>query len=103
MALDGQQKGPFTLDQLRSEISAGRVQRNTLAWRNGMPSWTPIEQVPDLQTLFANVPPPLPKGVAHESCAHDRCRLELADKANFAGGASVRLDDNRQLRGSDAS
>ena len=60
VALDGQQKGPFTLDQLRSEISAGRVQRNTLAWKNGMGQWTAIEQIPDLAALFANVPPPLP-------------------------------------------
>jgi membrane protease subunit (stomatin/prohibitin family) len=60
VATDGAQKGPFTLDQLRSEISAGRVQRNTLAWKNGMGQWTPIEQMPDLAALFANVPPPLP-------------------------------------------
>ncbi|MEA2733612.1 MAG: hypothetical protein QOE14_63, partial [Humisphaera sp.] len=59
-AADGAQKGPFTLDQLRAEISAGRVQRNTLAWKNGMGQWTPIEQMPDLAALFANVPPPLP-------------------------------------------
>ena len=61
VAIDGQQKGPFTLDQLRGEVSAGRVHRGTLAWRNGMANWTAIEQVPDLAALFANVPPPLPK------------------------------------------
>jgi hypothetical protein len=60
VAIEGQQKGPFTLDQLRAEISEGRVQRGTLAWRNGMANWTAIEQVPDLAALFANVPPPLP-------------------------------------------
>jgi hypothetical protein len=60
VAMEGQQKGPFTLEQLRSEISAGRVQRNTLAWKNGMGQWTAIEQIPDLAALFANVPPPLP-------------------------------------------
>jgi hypothetical protein len=26
-----------------------------------MPSWTSMEQLPDLSALFANVPPPLPK------------------------------------------
>jgi membrane protease subunit (stomatin/prohibitin family) len=60
VAVEGQQKGPFTLDQLRAEVAAGRIQRNTLAWRNGMPQWTAVEQVPDLQSLFVNVPPPLP-------------------------------------------
>ena len=49
------------MDQLKSEIEAGRVQRSTLAWKNGMPSWTAVESIPDLSGLLANVPPPLPK------------------------------------------
>jgi membrane protease subunit (stomatin/prohibitin family) len=61
VAVEGQQKGPLTLDQLRAEVSAGRLQRNTLAWKNGMANWTAIDQIPDLASLFANVPPPLPK------------------------------------------
>jgi membrane protease subunit (stomatin/prohibitin family) len=60
VAMEGQQKGPFTLDQLHAEVAAGRVQRNTLAWKHGMANWTAIDQVPDLAALFANVPPPLP-------------------------------------------
>src|SRR5687767_8390530 len=32
IAVEGQQKGPFTFEQLRAEVSGGRVQRNTLAW-----------------------------------------------------------------------
>jgi membrane protease subunit (stomatin/prohibitin family) len=61
VAVGGQQKGPFTLDQLRDEVNAGRIQRSTLAWKNGMPQWTAMESIPDLSVLFANVPPPLPK------------------------------------------
>ena len=60
VAIDGQQKGPFTIDQLRGEVDAGRVTRGTLAWRNGMANWTAVEQVTDLAKLFDNVPPPLP-------------------------------------------
>jgi membrane protease subunit (stomatin/prohibitin family) len=60
VAIDGQQKGPFTLDQLRGEIGAGRVTRETLAWKSGLPQWTPVEQVSELQALAASVPPPLP-------------------------------------------
>jgi membrane protease subunit (stomatin/prohibitin family) len=60
VAIDGQQKGPFTVDQLRGEVEAGRVARGTLAWRNGMANWTAVEQVTDLAKLFDNVPPPLP-------------------------------------------
>src|SRR5204863_6149444 len=61
VATGGQQKGPFTLDQLRDEVAAGRVGRGTLAWKNGMPQWTAIESIPDLSSLLASVPPPLPK------------------------------------------
>ena len=61
VAIDGQQKGPFTMDQLRGEIDAGRVTRNTLTWKSGLANWTPVDQVNELQSLVAHVPPPLPK------------------------------------------
>ncbi|HYO07723.1 MAG TPA: SPFH domain-containing protein [Tepidisphaeraceae bacterium] len=61
VAQGGQQKGPFTLEQLRDEVNAGRVQRATLAWKAGMPQWAPVDSIADLNLLFANVPPPLPK------------------------------------------
>ena len=61
VAIDGQQKGPFTMDQLQGEIASGRVSRSTLAWKSGLPQWTPLEQVGELQSLVSNVPPPLPK------------------------------------------
>jgi membrane protease subunit (stomatin/prohibitin family) len=62
VAQDGKQTGPFTLDQLRNEVGAGRIARSTLMWKSGMPQWEPAEQVPDVKSLFENVPPPLPKG-----------------------------------------
>jgi membrane protease subunit (stomatin/prohibitin family) len=61
VAAAGQQRGPFTLDQLREEIAAGRVQRSTLAWKNGMPQWAALESMPDASNLFSSSPPPLPK------------------------------------------
>jgi hypothetical protein len=57
----GAQKGPFTADQLRDEIASGRVQRSTLGWKQGMPQWTPLENVADLRDIIASIPPPLPK------------------------------------------
>jgi membrane protease subunit (stomatin/prohibitin family) len=61
VAIDGQQKGPFTLEQLKGEVTAGRVSRGTLAWKNGLAQWTPVDQITELQPLVASVPPPLPK------------------------------------------
>lgn len=55
VAIDGQQQGPFTLDQLRS---AG-ITPTTLVWASGMPQWSPASAVPALGALF-QAPPPLP-------------------------------------------
>ena len=60
VAIDGKQAGPMTLDQLRGEVSAGRVTRQSLVWKNGMVSWSALETVPELSSVIGNVPPPLP-------------------------------------------
>ena len=61
-AINGAQAGPFDLNTLATKIRDGQIARNTLVWRHGMANWTPAETVTDLQSLFAAVPPPLPKG-----------------------------------------
>jgi membrane protease subunit (stomatin/prohibitin family) len=60
VGLDGRQAGPFDVHSLASQVSAGRMTRDTLVWRAGMSSWTPAGQVPDLASLFGHLPPPLP-------------------------------------------
>ena len=60
VALGGQQTGPFDLQTLAAQVSAGRLTAQTLVWTQGMAQWTPAGQVPLLANLFANVPPPLP-------------------------------------------
>jgi len=61
VALDGKQTGPFDVATLREQISAGRLGRETLVWRQGMANWTAAQAVVELQPLFDAVPPPLPK------------------------------------------
>jgi membrane protease subunit (stomatin/prohibitin family) len=60
VAYNGQQAGPFDLAKLQGEVAAGKFSRDTLVWKQGMANWTPAGQVMELQSLFANVPPPLP-------------------------------------------
>ena len=60
IGVDGQQQGPFDLAGLAAQVSAGRLTRDTLIWKNGMAAWTPAGQVPELGNAFAAVPPPLP-------------------------------------------
>ena len=38
----------------------GSLTRDTLVWKQGMANWVAAETVPELQPLFAAVPPPLP-------------------------------------------
>lgn len=61
IAVNGQQTGPFLLDQLRNLIMSSQMTRDTLVWRNGMANWQAAAQVPELSSLFGgSMPPPLP-------------------------------------------
>jgi membrane protease subunit (stomatin/prohibitin family) len=61
MAYNGAQAGPFDLATLSSKVHDGSLTRSTLVWKQGMPNWVAAETVPELQQLFASLPPPLPK------------------------------------------
>jgi hypothetical protein len=58
--LDGQQAGPLDVAALAERASKGLFTRQTLVWRQGMANWAAAETVPELQGVFASVPPPLP-------------------------------------------
>lgn len=57
---DGGQLGPYTIEQLNTEASAGRVASDDLAWIKGSPSSQPLSTVPgfkppeDLLRLFVD-------------------------------------------------
>lgn len=61
VAINGQQYGPYTVDQLRQMVTQGQVTAQTFVWAPGMPQWTAAGQVPELAVLFA---PPMPAGGA---------------------------------------
>jgi uncharacterized RDD family membrane protein YckC len=56
IAENGQQKGPFTLDELRYH----NINRNTLIWTEGLDGWTRAEYIPMLKDLMRGTPPPVP-------------------------------------------
>ena len=60
VAVNGQQSGPFGLDQLRAMISQNQFSRDTLVWKQGLPAWVKAGEVSDLSGLFGSAPPPLP-------------------------------------------
>jgi len=59
-AVNGQQNGPFGLDQLPQLVQNGSLKRDTLVWKAGMANWTQASNVIELNSLFSNVPPPPP-------------------------------------------
>jgi len=60
LGANGQQLGPFDLNGLAGQAGAGTLTRATLVWKAGMAQWTAAGQVPELGSVFATVPPPLP-------------------------------------------
>jgi membrane protease subunit (stomatin/prohibitin family) len=60
VAVGGQQSGPFDMATLQQYVQSGQLTRDTLVWKAGMASWTKASDVPDLGSLFAAVPPPIP-------------------------------------------
>ena len=62
VAMEGQSRGPFDLNQMAAGISRGEVTSSTLVWASGMAGWLPAAQVPQLSTYFAPPPPPPPAG-----------------------------------------
>lgn len=59
-AINGAQAGPFDMAAMAAHINSGKVTRATLVWKSGMAAWAAADTVPELQPLFAHVPPPLP-------------------------------------------
>ncbi len=59
VALNGQQAGPFTMEQMQAGLAAGQMQPTDMVWTAGMAGWAPANTVPALAPLFA-APPPLP-------------------------------------------
>ena len=60
VAVNGQQTGPFKIDQLKQKIQDGEIKKETLVWTKGMGQWAKAGTVPELTALFNALPPPIP-------------------------------------------
>jgi len=60
VVVNGQQAGPYDLNALKQMASQNQITKESLVWREGMANWTGAGQVPELSTIFASVPPPIP-------------------------------------------
>jgi len=60
VAIDGKQAGPYTIDQLSQLVAAGTIHQQSQVWKKGMSAWAAANTIPELASIFNNVPPPLP-------------------------------------------
>lgn len=61
LAIDGQQQGPYNLDELMMLVQQGSVNCETMVWKEGLSTWVPAGQLPELKSLFtASQMPPVP-------------------------------------------
>ena len=60
-AVNGQQAGPVSFDQLKALFANRTVNKDSLVWKQGMDNWTAIKDVEELKPfLGGSTPPPLP-------------------------------------------
>jgi membrane protease subunit (stomatin/prohibitin family) len=60
MAVNGQQFGPYSLDQIAEYIKEGRIQPDSMLWMNGMANWQPASTIDGVKEMFGGTPPPPP-------------------------------------------
>lgn len=60
VAINGQQYGPYNVQQLHQMAQSGQINASVLVWAQGMPQWVAITAVPELAQLFQTTPPPMP-------------------------------------------
>ena len=60
LAVNGQQYGPYTIQQMQQMAAQGQLTAQSLVWCQGMAAWEPASNRPDLATLFAPAAPPMP-------------------------------------------
>jgi membrane protease subunit (stomatin/prohibitin family) len=61
VAVNGQNTGPFGMDQLGQMVRSGQLTRDSMVWKQGMAQWAAAGTVPELASLFVvTAAPPLP-------------------------------------------
>lgn len=58
VSVNGQNAGPFNIQQLQQMAQNGQLTRQTYVWKQGMAGWELAGNIQELATLFGAVPPP---------------------------------------------
>ena len=60
VSVNGQQAGPFNMQQLQQLVTNGQLTPATFVWKVGMAEWSEANKLIELQQLFNAAPPPPP-------------------------------------------
>lgn len=60
VAINGQQYGPYNIQQMQQMAQSGQINASVLVWAQGMPQWVTAGSIPELASLFMATPPPMP-------------------------------------------
>lgn len=60
IAINGQQSGPFTIEQLKGMAQNGQFTKEHYIWKQGMTEWQSASTSSELAVVFVSVPPPPP-------------------------------------------
>lgn len=60
ISLNGQQAGPFNMQQLQQLVMNSQLTPSTFVWKTGMAEWAEANKLIELQQLFNAAPPPPP-------------------------------------------
>ena len=58
--VNGQNMGPFNMQQMQQMVQQGQMTAQTYVWKQGMAGWEMAGNVQELAPLFGSVPPPPP-------------------------------------------
>ena len=86
MLVDGQQKGPFSIEVLKNKIS-----RDTLVWRAGLTDWVLCVELNEFKDLFSHIPPPIPNAADQSEDGTINYTPVQLSKMNSAYGNSIIL------------
>lgn len=87
--------GPMRREEVARKIGMGAVDRESLAWREGMDDWMPAKHIPELAVLFGGPaplapPPPAAVQVPPPAPLQPAARVEMAP---IGGRQMMTLDD----------
>ncbi len=57
--LEDHHEGPFSIQEIESKMTEGKVRSQNFVWAEGMSDWEPMPTVPDFQNLVQKLEPPI--------------------------------------------